>query len=295
MKEPTRRFPPHTWIGLAVLALLQLGVAAGHPLIATWLTPMAWTGYILAVDGFVARASGHSWLTTRRREAPLLVLASIGLWLVFEAYNIHLKNWGYLGLPSNPILRDLGYAWSFATIAPGVFETADLVYIALRRRRAEEPVKPASDLPGRKPSWILVGIAMVTIPLALPPTVAAYSFGAVWLGFFFLVDPVNELLGAPSLARSWRLGHRLPAISLLLAGALCGFLWEAWNFQAMQAGGAYWVYTLPQGLRVIDLHFGQMPVLGLLGFPPFALELFALYNVAKAILGIDRLLAGSAP
>jgi hypothetical protein len=61
----------------------------------------------------------------------------------------------------------------------------------------------------------------------------------------------------------------------------------------MRAGGAYWAYTLPPGLRFLDLHFGQMPVLGLLGFPPFALELFALYNVAKAILGIDRLTAAS--
>ena len=292
MTEPKRRFPLHTWIGLAILAVVQFGVAAGHPLFATWLTPMAWTGYILAVDGFVARASGRSWLTTRRREVPFLVLASIGLWLMFEAYNLHLRNWAYLGLPSNPILRDLGYAWSFATIAPGVFETADLISLALRRR-TQEPVNPSADLAQPKPFWILIGIAMVTIPLALPPAVAAYSFGAVWLGFYFLVDPVNEILGSPSLARSWRLGHRLPAISLLLAGALCGLLWEAWNFQAMRAGGAYWAYTLPPGLRFLDLHFGQMPVLGLLGFPPFALELFALYNVAKAILGIDRLTAAS--
>jgi hypothetical protein len=292
MTELRRGFPLHTWIGLAILAMVQLGVAAGHPLFATWLTPMAWTGYILAVDGFVARASGRSRLTTRRREVPFLVLASIGLWLMFEAYNLHLRNWAYLGLPSNPILRDLGYAWSFATIAPGVFETADLTYLALRRR-TQEPVKPAADLAMHKPFWILIGLAMVTIPLALPPAVAAYSFGAVWLGFYFLVDPVNERLGGPSLARSWRLGHRLPAISLLLAGALCGLLWEAWNFQAMRAGGAYWAYTLPQGLRFLDLHFGQMPVLGLLGFPPFALELFALYNLAKAILGIDRLTAVS--
>ncbi|HET7009136.1 MAG TPA: hypothetical protein VFI11_00040 [Anaerolineales bacterium] len=290
MRTPRRRFPIHTWMGVAILAIAQAGIAAGHPLAATWHTPVSWTGYILAVDGVVARASGHSWLTTRRREAPFLVLASIGIWLLFEAYNFHLKNWAYVGLPADPRIRDIGYGWSFATILPGVFETADLVYLIAHRSPWRSSSQPPRTSAFRQSLSVLAGLTMVVLPLLLPEAVAAYLFGSVWLGFFFLVDPANERLGAPSLVRSWRAGHRWPARSLLLAGAVCGLLWETWNYQAFRANGAHWVYLVPDGLRPFGLHFGKMPVLGLLGFLPFALELFALYHFLKTALGMDRLL-----
>jgi hypothetical protein len=283
-----RRLPLHTWVGAAILAAVELGVRLRQPLAATWLTPAAWTGYILFVDGLVARASGRSWLTNRRREFPFLVLASVGIWLLFEAYNLHLRNWFYTGLPESPWLRDLGYGWSFATILPGVFETTDLVALMMGRPMEWNARGEVMSAPLRRAIWVLGGLALVLIPLALPSDVARYLFGAVWLGFFFLIDPINEQLGAPSLASSWRFGRRSPIVSLLLAGGLCGFLWETWNFQAFGAGGAHWVYAVPDELRVFGLHFGKMPLLGLLGFPPFALELFALYNALKSVLGMEQ-------
>ena len=288
MTAPTRRFPAHTWIGLAILVAAEVGLAAGSRMIATWLTPIVWTGYILTVDGLARRNRGTSWLTSRVREAPLLLLGSIGIWLVFEAYNFHLRNWAYLGVPGNPLLRDLAYAWSFSTIAPAVFETADLVAIALGRGNPGNGRPESPHVPAASPRWILVGLALLLLPLALPSTIAAYLFAAVWLGFIFLLDPINDRLGAPSLGRLWRIGDRTPVYSLLLAGAICGLLWETWNFQAFRAGGGHWVYTMPDALRVFGLHFGQMPALGLLGFPPFALELFCLYTFLRTVLRIDR-------
>jgi len=287
MSSPIRRFPLHTWVGLAILIVAELGVAAGNLLLTTWLTPIAWTGTILAVDGCVRRVRGKSWLTTRAREAPFLFLASIGIWLMFEAYNFHLRNWAYLGVPPNPVLRDLAYAWSFSTIAPAVFEIADLLEVLLGRNRHDaDPSLP--EMGGGGSISILVGLSLVVVPLTLPASIAKYLFGAVWVGFIFLVDPINERLGARSLRRLWRSGDRSPIFSLLLAGLICGFLWETWNYQAMRAGGAYWVYTIPEALRVFGLHFGQMPVLGLLGFPPFALELSCLYTLFRTLLNLDR-------
>ena len=116
----------------------EILLLAGSRFAATWFTPIMWSGYIMAVDGLVFRLSGSSWLTRRRREFPLLVLLSVGIWLIFEAYNLRLQNWQYLGLPSLPFLRDLGYFWSFATIIPGVFESSDLAGILLRRRKAKQ-------------------------------------------------------------------------------------------------------------------------------------------------------------
>ncbi len=56
---------------------------------------------------------------------------------------------------------------------------------------------------------------------------------------------------------------------LLIAGALCGFLWEMWNFRA----GAKWIYTVPY---VGFLKVFEMPLLGFLGFPPFAVECYTM-------------------
>ena len=59
-------------------------------------------------------------------SSSLLALASIPLWLVFEGYNLIIRNWHYTGLPENFALRMFGYAWSFATIWPAIFEGAEL-------------------------------------------------------------------------------------------------------------------------------------------------------------------------
>ena len=93
----------------------------------TWHTPFAWTGYILLVDGIVYKLRGSSWLTTNRREFVFLAIVSIPLWVVFEGYNLLIKNWYYINLPENLFVRYFGYAWAFATISPGIFQTAELV------------------------------------------------------------------------------------------------------------------------------------------------------------------------
>ncbi len=280
--------PAHTWAGLVILAGGQLLLRAGNLWIATWLTPVMWTGVILLMDGLVFHLRGRSWIISRRRELPLLVLASVGVWLIFEAYNLHLRNWRYEGLPDSSLIRDLGYFWSFATIMPGIFEASDLCLALLERRRSPKQIPDSMRGVGRPWAWSIAGIGMVTIPLVLPPDAAALLFGLVWIGFFLLLDPLNERLGLPALSQRWRLGDRRPVYSLLLGGMLCGLLWETWNHQAAAAGGAYWVYIFPEQLRPLGLRFGQMPLLGLLGFPPFALELFAFYQLIREMLGGDR-------
>ncbi len=59
--------------------------------------------------------------------------------------------------------------------------------------------------------------------------------------------------------------------ALLLSGVVCGILWELLNFWA----GAKWKYTVPwpQGPKLFE-----MPLLGYLGFPPFALGCASLWR-----------------
>ncbi|MGD8815229.1 MAG: hypothetical protein PVI78_12225 [Anaerolineales bacterium] len=285
-----RRIPVYFWAGLLILLAGEALLLAGSSFAATWFTPIMWTGYILVIDGLVHRLGGEAWLTRRRREFPLLLLASVGVWLLFEVYNLRLRNWLYFGLPDHPFLRDLGYFWSFATIIPGVFVTSELIRTLLLKRKTPPQVDKKRINLGPRWPWILIGFAMIVIPPAMPQAVAPYLFGFVWIGFIPLIDPINEMLGTTSLRSQIQGGETTTLLAFLIGGMLCGFVWETWNYQALGAQGAHWIYTLPDALRIFGWHFGKMPVLGLLGFPPFALELYIFYVCIRKLLGIERLL-----
>ena len=117
--------------------------------------------------------------------------------------------------------------------------------------------------------WIsrVVGITMLALTLLAP----RYAFPLVWGGFVLLIDPINYRAGAPSLLRELEQGRPALIYRLLLAGLLAGFLWELWNFRA----AARWSYTVP---FVGELKLFEMPIMGFLGFPPFTLEAFVLYQ-----------------
>ena len=119
--------PKHGIAGAALLLLSEAGMLSHVEPFWTWHTPFAWTGYILLLDGIVYRLRGSSWITTNNREFVFLAIVSIPLWVVFEGYNLLIKNWYYLNLPENLVVRYFGYAWALATISPGIFETAELV------------------------------------------------------------------------------------------------------------------------------------------------------------------------
>jgi hypothetical protein len=201
---------------------------------------------------------------------------------VFEFYNRFIQNWHYVNLPAHAALRMLGYGWSFATIWPAIFETAELVASV---RGAPEPLdgRSVAGVPPRF-SWLAVssvvaGAAMLIWPLVWP---SRYLAAPVWLGFIFLLDPFNARAGSESLAGDVRRGRGDRALNLMLAGLLCGGLWEFWNYWARTK----WVYTVP---ILPDLRLFEMPLPGYLGFPAFALECFAMYVVTRRWLWRGRL------
>jgi hypothetical protein len=255
----------------------------------SWNTPICWTGFILFADSIVYRARGDSWIRSAPREFALLALASIPLWLVFELYNRFLQNWNYVGLPDNRWLRMFGYAWAFATIWPAIFEGAELIAIMTARRAGEAgrgaqgtlQRDPASGgiYPRRRAAFsIACGAIMLIVPFLVAPETARYLAAPVWLGFIFLLDPINARLGAPAISQR-REVRRL--YHLLLSGLLCGVLWEFWNYWS----GAKWHYTVPILERVKVF---EMPLPGYLGFPPFAVECFVMYVFLRAIVAGPR-------
>jgi hypothetical protein len=243
--------------------------------VATFFTPIVWTAYLLTADAALFSVRGRSYFRNAPLEFARMALLSIPLWLIFEAYNLRLQNWTYVGVPSNWLLRWFGYGWSFATITPGILITAQLVESfgwcssrakALRFSRATEA------------ALLTVGALLLGAPLVLPRTIAPYLFAFVWIGFVFLLDPILKHLGGPSFLADLEQGDRARFFSLLFSGWICGWLWEFWNFWA----AAKWRYTFPM---FQDWKIFEMPVPGFLGFLPFALECFLLYVLAGTLLG----------
>jgi len=273
------------WIGLAIMIVSEAATIARVEPFWSWNTPIAWTGFIIFADGVVWRARGDSWLRSAPREFALLALVSIALWVMFEGFNLVIRNWHYVGLPENPALRYFGYAWSFATIWPAIFIGADLVSVVRASQRAGGAGKAGGAAPPALPalpaSGALVSVAAGALMLAAPFLVsrelARYLAAPIWLGFIFLLDPINARLGAESLWADWRAGRRDRLINLVLSGFLCGVLWEFWNYWAR----AQWIYSVPIMER---LKIFEMPLPGYFGFPAFALECFTLYVFLRRLV-----------
>lgn len=271
---PARRLPLYGWLGGLLMAISQAGMLARIDPFYHWHTPIAWTGYILLVDAWVWKRRGASWRRNHPAELLFLACVSVPMWGLFELYNkFVLGNWYYVGLPENLLLRYLGYAWAFATIWPAIFETADLVS-SLRDRRAplDRTDPPRPQAPGVA-GWTAVaaGSIMLLAPVALRHTpMAVYLAAPVWLGFVFLLDPLNARAGAESILGDWRRGRSSRLTNLLLAGLVCGLLWEFWNYW----GGTKWFYNVP---IPPDVKLFEMPLAGYAGFPAFAVECFVMY------------------
>ncbi len=274
--------------GAIVMVASEIGMLLKVEPFWSWHTPIAWTGYIVLVDGVVHLRRGRSWLSDSPAEFALLVLVSFPLWLVFEFYNLFIRNWHYVNLPESAFWRDVGYVWAFATIWPAIFETADLV---ASFRHGRQRAAPAATTETPLARWgivsVVVGAAMLAWPLVRP---SPYLAAPVWLGFIFLLDPLNARAGRQSLTGDCRrtgvradsggawesCGYR--AVNLMAGGLVCGFVWEFWNYWARTK----WVYAVP----ILDsVKLFEMPLPGYLGFPAFALECFAMYVTLRLLLG----------
>ena len=242
-----------------------------------WHTPIAWTGYILFVDAVVWKRRGASWLRDSPAELLFVACVSVPLWVVFEMYNKYsIHNWYYVGLPDVLLLRYFGYVWSFATIFPAIFETADLVS-SLRDRRAPAD-RVQFPIAERLSAAAWLAVALGAVMLAVPVFVhSSYLAAPVWLGFILLLDPLNARAGTESILGDRRRHRTARLVNLLTAGLICGFVWEFWNYW----GGTKWIYNVP---ILPDIKIFEMPILGFGGFPPFAVECFAMYVMVRRLL-----------
>jgi hypothetical protein len=133
---------------------------------------------------------------------------------------------------------------------------------------------------------VVAGAVMLAAPFMVSDSLAVYMAAPVWLGFIFLLDPINAALGVESLWMDLRGGRRERLINLSLSGLLCGLLWEFWNYWSR----AKWIYSVP---IMENLKLFEMPLPGYLGFPAFAIECFTMYVFVRTVLAFDRRMPAS--
>jgi hypothetical protein len=258
---------PQMWIGLLLIATFW-------PL--NWLLPDAtlrtaylffplWLGYALTVDALVVLRLGTSILTRSKLAFFRLFLVSAPAWWIFELINHRTRNWEYLGTDS---FTDLEYfvlcTVAFSTVMPAVFGTAELVrsFRWTERFAAGPRIGNTRALPAK---LFLIGVLLFA-PVMLWPN---QFYPLVWISLVFLIEPLNLSLGRQSLFTWFRQGDWRPVMALSAGALICGFFWELWNHYSYPQ----WIYHTP-GAEF--LHVFQMPLLGYLGYIPFAWELFCL-------------------
>jgi hypothetical protein len=106
-------------------------------------------------------------------------------------------------------------------------------------------------------------------------------FPFVWIGLFLFVDVINAFSGGKSITAQVAQGRWDTVLVLFAAGITCGFFWEMWNFWSLPK----WTYDVPLVSRPKVF---EMPLLGYGGYFPFALEVYAAYQLLHTLLFRQR-------
>ena len=260
-----RTFPIHGIVGLLLLVLSEILQFKRVDPFYSWFYCFAWWSYILIVDATIYHLKGNSLILNRTKEFLLMIPWSVSIWLTFETANLFLENWYYINLPPSMVERWSGYALAYGTVLPGLFETTELLeaFGFLKKSKMKKTViSPEGHL-----VLVLFGMACFISCILVPD----YFFPLIWVGFIFLLEPFNDRFGGRSLLKDLEEGIPRKIYLLLTAGLICGFLWEFWNSWALSK----WIYTVP----FFEERKGfEMPFLGFLGFPPFAVQAYVMYN-----------------
>lgn len=275
MKRWIKTFPIQGWLGLALIAVfwplnwLGMGDRTHVGFFPLWL------GYCLLMDGLVYIRKGDSMLQRDGRRYVGLFLLSIPMWWLFEALNLRLQNWQYVGKEE---ITGLEYALlaslSFSTVIPAVLESAEFVgsfpiWGWLKQGPKFDPRRGVEVI-------IFLGGWLGLVLLLIWPR---YFFPLVWLSIYFILEPLNRWLGHRTLLSWTKKGDWRPLGALWIGVLITAFFWEMWNYYSYPK----WVYSIP----FFDvLHVFEMPLLGYGGYLPFSLEIFAFTQLAFNLCGL---------
>jgi hypothetical protein len=120
---------------------------------------------------------------------------------------------------------------------------------------------------------IAAGGALLSLAALADP---GRAFPLIWLGLFFLLDPLVTLLGGRGLSAHVARGRWDAVVALGAAGLTCGLLWETWNYWSLP----HWVYHTSY---LAEPKLFALPLLGYGAYVPFALEVYAAYRLIELL------------
>lgn len=268
-------------LGILLILFTEINFVLRLQPFASWYYIIVWSGYILLIDAIIYKLKKESFISTRPTQFLGLLILSALFWWTFEILNLPIKNWNYNGIEGvvalSGVIRKTIF---FTTVLPAVFETAELfrtihLFDKAKLKRTYKISKTFIQI------TMILGIAALILPFIFPKQ----AFSLIWLSLFLILDPINYLHKQPSIIQHLKDRKLVVPLSLLAAGLACGFLWEFWNYWAITK----WYYNVPY---VSFFKIFEMPLLGYLGYLPFALELYAMYWFTRSLfLHKEHLLA----
>ena len=268
--QAARRLPWWGWVASAVLFVSWFLAWTRLP----WFEPFQrrtfiplWFSYIVVANAFCFRQSGKCPLLSRPFFFLVLFPVSAVFWWYFEYLNQFVHNWYYMGVDYGPIPYSIHATLSFCTVLPAVYTTRMWVLETRWFRQRFHGFPPVRRFRSPLFAWaILLGTCAGLMGIGLWPD---ELFSMIWIAPLLILTSLQRLAGQTSLFSAMADGDWRPLISAALAGLICGFFWEMWNYYSL----AKWMYSVPYVCR---FKIFEMPVLGYMGYLPFGLECLAI-------------------
>jgi predicted flap endonuclease-1-like 5' DNA nuclease len=226
----------------------------------------AWYPTLVILDQVVVLLGGESLLAAPRALGAMLWWSAV-IWFLFEAINFRLQNWYYVFVPAARLDRWVGITIALATVVPAVLLPERILdRLGVWHDLHTRPV-PLS--PGQLRIGVWVGVVALAAVLAFPRYLYPLTWSAVWLiaePLLYAQDPAHSLVADITHGEWGRVAR------LMAGGLVAGALWESFNGLAR----GRWIYTVP---FLEHLKIFEMPPVGFLGFPFFALEAWSLYHL----------------
>lgn len=264
-------FPVWGWLGLGLLgiawAIAWTRLQALAEVQRFTLAPLC-IGYILFVNALSYGRTGRCLLSHHRGFLLALFPLSAAFWWFFEYLNRFVQNWYYVGIDDFGRWQYFWYATlPFATVLPAVMSTSELLASLPRLAGGVAAGRPRRM---RRPRTVaLLTLCVAGGGLAGIGVWPDFLFPLLWVAPLLIVLALQSLTGAPTILDPLRQGDWRALWLPALAGLICGFFWELWNFGSL----AKWRYTIP---HVDRFHVFEMPLLGYAGYLPFGLECAAI-------------------
>lgn len=265
-------FKSYGILGILLILFVQINFFFKLEPFASKYFILIWIGYILLIDAVIYKIRKHSLLMNKKYVVIGLFLLSAIFWWIFELMNLRTGNWNYNNVTGFAALDNaLWKTIYFSTVLPAMFETYELVrsvhlFDKMKLHKKHNITKNFIH------AMMGIGIIAFLLPLVFPK----YFYPLVWIAFFFILDPFNYIHKQPSVIKHLKDRKLVVPLSLLLAGIIMGFFWEFWNYLAVTK----WYYNIPF-LGFFKIF--EMPVLGYLGYFPFAFELYAMYWFIRSL------------